>query len=108
MKKGVFVKSQIWSSAAFLALFSFHLYYVAAVSNKFIDPIRSCESVMDQISKDKKLVRLVDPSRENFYRFYNVENIKPGFEKRPDFIVGEATAIAKGNTDYECKITLYN
>lgn len=102
------MNNKVWSSAAFLSLLSFHLYYVSVVSSKSVDPIKSCENVMDAVSKDKNLVRLADPSRENFYRFYNAENIKPGFEKSPDFIVGEAVAIAKGSTDYECKITLYN
>ena len=97
----------IWSTAAFLSLFSFHLYYVNVLQSD-LDPVKSCEKIMDKIGSQKKLVRLASPGQENSYRFYNLEHIKAGFEKRPDFIVGEASVFVKDGTDFECKVTLYN
>lgn len=101
------MNSKSWPSVAFLVLLSFHLYYVGVLSSK-IDPVKACVNIMDQVGKDNKLVRFADPSRENYYRFYNAENIKPGFEKMPDFIVGEAFMLTKGNSDFECRIKMYN
>ena len=101
------MSKKLWPTLAFLSLLSFHLYYAGALHSK-LDPVRSCEKIMDQISSEKKLVRLAAPGQENSYRFYNLEHIKPGFEKRPDFVVGEASVFAKNGTDFECKVTLYN
>lgn len=102
------MNKSIWTTFAFLSLFSFHLVFSFGLFNEKHDPIKSCENVMDKLGEQNNLIKLAVTGRENHYRFYRPQDIKPGFEKRPDFIVGEASILANNNTDYECKVSLYN
>lgn len=98
----------IYSTFAFLSLLSFHIAFSLNLFTEKADPIKSCENIMNTVVKEKNLVKLAVTGRENTYRFYRPQDIKPGLEKRPDFIVGEATLLASNSTGFECKVSLYN